>query len=92
MAAVRAADNNRHSAPREVERHLVDLGVFLGSKFAVEVNMVKDGLVQQVPQTRLEMTVEEGISQNVVGFLAKNVEVPFKDDPVLRQRTGLVDA
>ena len=38
------------------------------------------------------MAVEIGIFQHPFAVIATNIEVPFEDDAVLRQRAGLVGA
>ena len=56
------------------------------------VDVLENGNVEQVLQSRLKMTVEIGVLEDAFGLLAANVEMPLKNDAILRQRTCFVGA
>ena len=54
--------------------------------------MLQDRDVEQVLETGLVEAVQIGVFENAVGILAAEIEMALEDDPVLRQRAGLVRA
>ena len=87
------AHDDGHAAAHEIERDLVDLLVVLevvDNFFGLRV--FEHRQIEKVLESRLMEAVEPGVCQNLAVFIAVNVEMPLKDDLVLRQRAGLIGA
>ena len=54
--------------------------------------MLQDRDVEQVLEAGLVEAVQIGVFEDAVGIAAPDIEVALEDDPVLRQRAGLVRA
>ena len=85
--------DHRHPAPREIERNFVDLGkALVDLEDAVQLDMLEYGDIEQIPQPGLKVAVEISVSKHALGFLAADIQMPLENDPILRQRAGLVGA
>lgn len=58
----------------------------------LQLDVLQERVVEQVLETGLVEAVEIGVFQNPVRILAAEIEMALEDDPVLRQRAGLVRA
>ena len=58
----------------------------------MQLDVLQDRDVEQVLETGLVEAVQIGVFQNAVRILAAEIEMALEDDPVLRQRAGLVRA
>ena len=91
LRVVGGADDDRHAAPLEIERDLVDLGVpHPRPDVGVKLGVRQHRLVQQVAQSRLEEAVEAGELEHAARLLPEDVHVPLEQHAILRQRAGLV--
>ncbi len=93
MNPVIAAENDGHSSPLEVERHLVDLlepGLHLEA--GPELDVLQYGDVEQVLEARLVETIQIGVFEDAVRVVTPDIKAALEDNAILRERTGLVRA
>ena len=93
MNPVIAAENDGHSSPLKVKRHLVDLlepGLHLEA--GRELNMLQYGDVEQVLEARLVETIQIGVFEDAVRVVTPDINAALEDNAVLRERAGLVRA
>ena len=83
---------DRHHAPGEVERDLVQLLVLLDQRLPVEVGAIQNRPVEQVLQARLEVADQVAIQEHFLVSTPGDVAMPLEDDAVLGERAGLVGA
>ena len=83
---------DRHHAPREIERNLIELLVLFESCFRVKVRGIENRPVEQVFQARLEIADQVAIQEHIIRFTSGDVAVPHQDDAIFGKGTRLVGA
>mmetsp|Transcript_37512 Transcript_37512/g.87390 ORF Transcript_37512/g.87390 Transcript_37512/m.87390 type:complete len:432 (-) Transcript_37512:1781-3076(-) len=93
VAARRGRNHDRHAAPAEIERHLVDdAPARVDAVQLAHLHVLQHGFVEQIAQAGLEMTVEPCKLQHAFGLIAVHVQMALEDDAVLGEGAGLVGA
>ena len=100
--ALGVGDNYAQATAREIEGHLVDLGIAVAQALAQhgigcdsrgrQVGTVDDGQVDKVFEAGLEEAVQKRMAQHTRILVAVDVEVALEHDAVLGESAGLVAA
>lgn len=95
-------DNDAQTTAREIEGHLVDLGIAVAQALAQHgighdgrgrhIGTVDDGQVDKVFEAGLEEAVQKRMAQHACILVAVGVEVALEHDAVLGEGAGLVAA
>ena len=93
MLPIIASDEDRQSPAVEIKGNFVNFRELMvwaqrGRQFVVFEN--RD--VEQILEARLEMAVEIGVFENAIRVFAIYVETALQNNPILRQRAGLIRA
>src|SRR5215471_19850725 len=86
----RCRNHHGHHLAAKIEGNLVHLGILRNGEVAMNLLMLQDGAVENVFQSGLKVTIEEGEFQYTETWLPNDITVLFKKDAVHRQRAGFV--
>src|SRR5208337_5424245 len=85
----RVRHQDRHHAPSEVERELIQLLIFLDHRLSVEVGTIQNRPVEQILEARLEVADQVTIQEYLLGFTSSDVAMPHENHAVLGESTSL---
>ena len=100
--ALGVGDNDAQATAREIEGHLVDLGIAVAQALAQHrighdgrgrhIGTVDDGQVDKVFEAGLEEAVQKRMAQHACVLVAVSVEIALEHDAVFGEGAGLIAA